>query len=106
MANLPAKIEKTWKEEFNDFVKSSENSIWLVVYKTPIEGRLHAKEESTGGRFFKANSIEEALNKFAAWANSENLNTYDIYAIDVREIAEKQFTIEKEDLEALEYEDE
>ena len=84
------KVKKSQSKELAiEHVEEMFHSLYLVIYKV---GHLESNgflREQISDYVTMADSIPDALNKFAAWANNKSLTTYDIYAVDLFLIAQK-----------------
>ncbi len=78
-------------DKIPDIITSAGNrrDIWLVTFIQTMNDRGDRTYVSNG-RFFIANSLEEALSKFGAWANNHALATSQIYALNVYDVIQRQ----------------
>ena len=80
--------ENRYKNEIALNFEEIFHSLYLVVYKVGSPDSRGILHEQICGEVFEANSMNEALQKFADFANKKRLTTYDIYAVDLYPIAQ------------------
>ena len=62
--------------------------LWFVTFRQVSPGTF--EDPVANGRFFIANSVEDALQKFADWSNARHMSTADVYAVAVSDVVNRQ----------------
>jgi len=79
------------KEKRKIFDFHSYKDLYLVIFKTPIPNMNDSPGEQINSIILKANSINDSLEKFSHYANSEMLTTFDIYSVNLYNILLEYF---------------